>query len=98
MAKSWCRPSTAVRRRSKRSDGWSVPSEGAVTLQSTKSCHSQAISRGLRLRLRCRLYLFHSLDVRRAKPKQDGARPMTTANEIAEKIAAENDLTKAQAK
>jgi len=41
---------------------------------------------------------FHGLDVRRAKSKQHGARPMTTANEIAEKIAAENDLTKAQAK
>ncbi|ABQ39708.1 Histone-like DNA-binding protein (plasmid) [Bradyrhizobium sp. BTAi1] len=52
----------------------------------------------MRLCLLCRLYLFHGVGVRRAKSKQDGARPMTTANEIAEKIAAENDLTKAQAK
>lgn len=34
----------------------------------------------------------------RAKSKLDGAHPITTANEIAEKIATENDLTKAQAK
>jgi predicted DNA-binding WGR domain protein len=27
----------------------SAPSEGAVTLQSTNNCHSQTISRGLRL-------------------------------------------------
>lgn len=38
-----------VRRRSKRSGGWSMPSGGAVTLQWTKSGHRLEIFRGFRL-------------------------------------------------
>jgi len=58
LIRSWGRIGTngqtmvlAAQRQSKRSDGWNALSGGAVTLHSTESCHSQAIFRGLRLRL-----------------------------------------------
>lgn len=67
-------------------------------LQWTKSCPSLTFFRDYGSACDAGSICSTPLMSDRAKSKPDGARLMTTANEIAEKITAENDLTKAQAK
>ena len=72
---------------------WSAPSGGAVTLSWTKNRLSLTIFEDYGSACDAGSICFAALMPDQAKSKQDGVRPMTTANEIAEKIAAENDLT-----
>jgi hypothetical protein len=93
-----CRPSMVVRRRSKHWCAWSVPSGGAVTLSWTQNLLNLPNFRGIRLGAAMPALSFPWPRCPTSKIETMGACPMTTANEIAEKIAAENDLTKHQAK